>query len=373
LKFLNRCACNLLIFLIAMNDSPALSQSASSLYLGLPSQPNLGTPNALSPRAALGMRMFFDSRLSSNGKVSCATCHVPAHGFTDGRPTAIGIDDQRGTRNTPTLWNSAYLSSFFWDGRSASLTNQAPNPLFDSREQGLRSPRQLIDILRGDAGYRFAFRRAFDGGATAISISNVALALASYEKTLIAGNSPFDRYFYGHDPHAVSTSAIRGFELFRGRAGCASCHTVGEKYAIFTDNMFHDEGVGLEQIAPNLAAASVRVAHTPTGTLDHLITSDAVVAALGRFAVTKDPRDIGKFRTPSLRNVALTAPYMHDGSIPTLRRAVDFEIYYRGLLLKRPLILTPAERSDLVAFLDSLTSPAAMALAKPRKAHMAAR
>lgn len=367
LIFLTRLARNLLIFLIAINSAAALTRSASNRYLGLPPRPIRGTPYALAARAALGMRLFFDNRLSGNGKISCATCHVPARAFTDGRPIAIGIDGQRGTRNTPTLWNSAYLDSFFWDGRSPSLASQARNPLFDSREQGLRNSGQVLTVLRGDPAYRSAFKRAFGSGAAAISVPNVAIAIASYEKTLIAGDSPFDRYFYGHDAQGMSASAVRGFELFRGRAGCASCHTVGGSYALFTDNKFHNEGVGFERIAANLAASSERVTRTPTGKLDELTTSDPVVAALGRFTVTKEPSDIGKFRTPSLRNVALTAPYMHDGSIGTLRQAVDFEIYYRGLRSKRPLILTPRERSDLVAFLDSLTSPAAIELSKPHK------
>ncbi|MHB8816468.1 MAG: cytochrome-c peroxidase [Steroidobacteraceae bacterium] len=325
----------------------------------------------MSYQATLGMRLFFDSHLSGNGKVSCATCHMPARGFTDGRPLAVGINGQHGTRNTPTLWNSAYLNSFFWDGRSRSLAGQAHNPLFDSREQGLRNPQQLLDTLRHDPIYRGAFQRAFGAGASAISVSNVAYALAAYESTLIAGDSPFDRYFYGHDPRAMSAAAIRGLAIFRGRAGCATCHTITTKYALLTDNRFHDEGVGMDQIAAFLAATSVRVVRTPPALLDDLVTSDPRVAALGRFVITKNPRDIGRFRTPTLRNVALTAPYMHDGSVPTLDQAVDFEIYYRGLRSKRPLILTPNERSDLVTFLDSLTSPAAMELVTPPRPQIA--
>ena len=345
-----------LICLAPVNSRPISTHLTGDRYLGLPPQKRERS-NVPSFQAALGKRLFFDSRLSGDGKVSCATCHIPSHGFTDGRPFAIGIDDRKGTRNTPTLWNSAYFPRFFWDGRSQSLAEQALNPLFNPRELGLRDPQQLLGTIRGDPTYRSAFRKAF--GRRAINASDVAHALASYEETLLAGNSPFDRYFYGHEPHAISMAAIRGLHLFRGRAQCASCHRISRTYALFTDGSFHDEGVGLGHVAATLAATSIRIARTPAGELDRLITSDPRVAALGRFALTKDPSDIGKFRTPSLRNVALTAPYMHDGSVQTLRQAVEFEIYYRGLLSKRPLVLTPGDRSDLVAFLKSLTSPAA--------------
>lgn len=348
-----------LICLVTIDSKSAAAHSTNSRYLGLPPRQTKETSTALSARAILGMRLFFDRRLSGNGEVSCATCHIPTHGFTDGRPIAVGVEGQRGTRNTPTLWNSAYLARFFWDGRAGSLASQALSPLFNPRELGVRNPQVLVSIIRGDPTYRTAFQKAFGGGAAAISASEVGRALASYEGTLVAGDSPFDRYFYGHERHAISAAAIRGLGLFLGRANCASCHTVNKTYALFTDNTFHDEGIGLGPLAATLATTSMRITRTPTGELDRLISSDPVVAALGRFVITKDPSDIGKFRTPSLRNVALTAPYMHDGSIQTLSEAVELEIYYRGLRSGRPLLLTPTDRSDLVAFLNCLTSPAA--------------
>jgi len=357
--------CKLLILQIAMSAAPALSGAPNDRYLGLPTQPHFEMDAAHSSRAALGKRLFFDKHLSGNGEISCATCHAPTRALSDGRSLAVGINGKRGTRNTPTLWDSAYMSSFFWDGRSVALTNQAINPLLNPREQGLRNTGQLLDSIRRSPAYRSAFSTTFGGASDSISVRNVTRALAAYEETLVAGDSPFDRYLYGHETHAMSAAAIRGFELFRGRAGCSSCHTINSRYALFTDGEFHDEGVGFGLLATKLAMAAVRVAHTPAGELDQLITSDSMVAALGRFVQTKDPHDIGKFRTPTLRNVALTAPYMHDGSISTLLQAIDFEIYYQGLHSKRPLILTPNERSDILAFLDELTSPAASNLSSP--------
>jgi cytochrome c peroxidase len=361
-----RCVCApALLALSLLAIAPSICRAADSQYLGLPLRGASAQVDHLSPESVLGMRLFFDDRLSGDRKISCATCHIPARGFADNHRCAIGIDGQRGTRNTPTLWNVAFMTSFFWDGRRSSLVRQALDPLFDPREMGLRSRGALLDAIKHDPSYRKAFHRAFGSGDDSITVEHVASAIASFEETLVAGDSLFDRYFYGHEPHAMSPAAIRGFELFRGRAGCATCHTITAHYALFTDNQFHDEGVGMSRIAPQLAAASIRVARTPPARLDDLVTSDPQVAALGRFVITRKPSDIGAFRTPTLRNVALTAPYMHDGSIPTLPQAVDFEIYYRSLRAKRPLILTPRERSDLVAFLRSLTSPAAAALAKP--------
>jgi len=148
-------------------------------------------------------------------------------------------------------------------------------------------------------------------------------------------------------------------QLFRGRAQCAACHVIGEKSALFTDHMYHSQGVGLNDVEHHIGGAAIRAFNARRGTLDHLIGEDSDVAALGRFVVTGQPRDIGRFKTPSLRNVALTAPYMHDGSVKTLADALDLETYYRGLEANRPLILTPQEKADLIEFLKSLTSPTA--------------
>jgi cytochrome c peroxidase len=329
---------------------------------------SLGLPAFAKPRSArallianLGKRLFSDSRLSSDGKVSCTTCHQPQHAFSDGRRVARGVDNKLGTRNTPSLLNVRYNSTEFWDGRSPSLEAQAVDPLTNPLEHGLRNTGDLMQRIQSDTTYLTEFRAAFSiPDHQAIGIDQVAEALATFERTLVAGDSAFDRYLYGHEAGALSEAAQRGLVLFRGRAQCANCHAIGDQAALFMDNQYHSINVGLLRLTSRLAqlaAGVVRSRNAGTRT-DTLIPADAGIAELGRFVLTLDPVDIGKFRTPSLRNVALTAPYMHDGSIATLEEAVDRELYdHAGD--GRPLILTPLEKTDLVAFLRSLTSPAA--------------
>jgi len=302
--------------------------------LGLPpvSAPPDNPPTA--ETIALGRRLFYDPRLSVDNTVSCATCHNPALAFSDGRQVAEGVRQQKGRRNAPSLLNVAYREGFFWDGRSPSLEAQAEEPV--------KNPLEMAHTLEGveqrltaDPGYRAAFARAF--GAVPITYDEVGKAIGSFERTLLCGNSPFDRYFYGHEETALSESARRGLEIFRnpGEGNCATCHTIGDQYALFTDNKFHNDSVG------------------PTAQNDDPID-------LGRFAITGADPDKGAFRTPSLRNVALTAPYFHDGSRATLEEVVGFyarggnPVRYRDKELQ-PLWLTGEDRADLVAFLKSLT------------------
>ena len=218
----------------------------------------------------------------------------------------------------------------------------------------------LVDIVRRDERYRVDFAHTFSIDPGTISVEHIVHALAAFERTLVLGDSPVDRYLYARDATALSPSAVRGMNLFRGRAQCATCHLIGKESALLTDDRYHSIGIGLPPIAAELAALTQKVANTPESQLDALIGSSPAVAALGRFVVTKDPRDIGNFKTPSLRNVALTAPYMHDGSVGTLEEALDFELYYRSTEKNEPLILTPAEKADLIAFLLALTSPEAL-------------
>lgn len=300
----------------------------------------------------LGRRLFFDKRLSANGEVSCATCHQPEHAFTDSRPVAIGLAGRNGTRNTPSVLNAALHTTQFWDGRRTTLEEQAGDPFINPVEHGLENHDALLAIVRRDDVYV----RGFGLAADQIEINHVASALAAFVRSLATGDSAFDRYAYGNDVSVLSPAAGRGMALFRGRAQCAHCHTIGERHAAFTDNRFHSIGVGMGRIAPKLATLATRVAGASNHEIHKLITTDPDVAALGRFVVSRDPADIGKFRTPTLRNAALTAPYMHDGSIATLEQAIDHELYYRGQSVGRPIILTPAEKSDLLAFLRSLTS-----------------
>ena len=339
----------------------AFATSGTDPRLGLP--PTNTDSNAPAV-VSLGRRLFFDKRLSLDGTISCASCHIPDKAFSDGLVVARGIRGQLGTRNTPSLWNVAFASSVFWDGRRATLEEQAADPLLNSREHGLPNSGLLRAKVGRDASYQSDFRRAFGVAPEEIGLAQIVTALAAYERTLVAGGSAFDRYLYGGDPLALSAGAVRGLNLFRGRAQCATCHVIGEHYALLTDNLYHNVGIGLTQIRSHLAQLTSRIADQTPDAMDRLIGADAEVAALGRFVVTKQPRDIGSFRTPSLRNVALTAPYMHDGSAATLDDALDVELYYRGIELHAPLILTPAEKFDVLEFLHSLTSPAAVPTAR---------
>ncbi|HEX6899934.1 MAG TPA: cytochrome c peroxidase [Thermoanaerobaculia bacterium] len=327
-------------------------------------RPTLGLPaihfpldNPQTPeKVALGRALFEDKRLSADGQVSCATCHQAERAFTDGRSVAQGVRKQDGTRNAPTLLNSAYLTSMFWDGRRVTLEEQAGDPLVNPVEHGLADHGEVLARVRTDAAHAAGFRKTFGVAPEAIRMEHVAKALAAFQRTLVAGDSPFDRYRYGGDPTALSDAQVRGLGLFEGRARCAACHTIGEESALLTDNAFHTLGIGRTNAQPGLADRATRLALLSASERDRSIISDPEVAALGRFAVTLKPLDIGRFRTPTLRNVALTGPYMHDGSVPTLGEAVERELYYRGLESGRPLILTPLEKADLVAFLEALTS-----------------
>lgn len=334
--------------------------AASSDTLGLPPVATTQSDARLVPAAAIGKLLFFDKRLSGDGTISCAKCHDPHKAYSDGVAVAQGIRGQFGTRNAPSLLNVAFTTSEFWDGRRESLEQQATDPLLNPREHGLRGGEAVLQIVSSDSAYAQAFQNTFAVAPDQITLGLVAKAIASFERTLIAGNSPFDRYMYGGEAQVLSGKAVRGLALFRGRARCATCHLIGERYSLLTDNLYHRVGVGMKAVeGARLAAATNRVISASPEQLDHLISEDPDIAALGRFVVTKDPKDIGLFKTPSLRNVALTAPYMHDGSVNSLSEAIDDEIYYRGVEADRPLILTPEEKLELVAFLNSLTSPVA--------------
>lgn len=333
------------------------AEAQDALPLGLPPL-SIPADNPQTPqKIALGKTLFMDKRLSADGTISCANCHEPDRAFTDGRHLAQGFHQQLGTRNAPTIVNAAYFTSQFWDGRRASLEDQAKDPLINPLEHALADENSVLSIVRGDASYTASFNDVFAVSPDRITIDHVAKAIAAFERTLIFGDSPFDRYTYGGDKKALSESAIRGLELFRGRGQCQNCHTIGPGSALFSDNAFHSLGVGYKRIEPRLAELATRIAKTGTQAVGEAILSAPELSELGRFLVTLKPVDIGRFKTPALRNVAITAPYMHDGSIKTLEEAVNLEVYYRGIEAGRPLILTPREKADLVDFLQTLTSP----------------
>ena len=312
----------------------------------------------------LGRRLFFDRRLSLNNTISCAMCHVPEQGFASNElATAVGVEGRTVRRNAPTLLNVGYLDRLFHDGREFSLENQIWAPLFANNEMAVPSPGFLLNKLESFEEYRKGFSQAF--GENSISMRNVGVALASYQRTLVAANSPFDLWYYGGDDNAVEDSVRRGFELFVGKAGCATCHTIGTDQALFTDSAMHNTGIGYARsMKPEADTTRVQLAPGVFVDVDresYSAAAEKIKPDLGYYEITQDPADRWKYRTPTLRNVALTAPYMHDGSLKSLAEVVSF--YNDGgepneVLdpLIKPLNLTHEEISDIVDFLLSLTS-----------------
>lgn len=337
---------------------------------GLPAVPSPEHNPTTPARIALGERLFNEPRFSLSGTVSCASCHSPSHAFTDSPlPTAEGVFRRITSRNTPTLLNVAYYRNFYRDGRASSLEAQALEPFTNPVQMSLPDHRPVLQIVRNEKVYRDAFYNAFNISAAAITMDHVARAIAAFERSLVAGDSSFDRWYYGGDAEALTTSQKRGFKVFTRDGGCAACHHIGKEYALFTDHRFHNVGIGsneLQRRIPGLAEAFQK--ETAAGeSIGDRVMSDSNSAELGHFVVNNDRDALGAFRTPSLRNVSLTAPYMHDGSLETLRGVV---IHYNNGGVKvegnrinpwlskqlRPLNLTEQQMEDLVAFLMSLTS-----------------
>jgi cytochrome c peroxidase len=304
----------------------------------------------------LGRILFFDKHLSRDGAVSCAGCHIPEKAYADSKRIAIGVDGSTGTRNVPSLLNVAYQPLFFWDGRRATLEEQALDPFLNPREHGLRDIGDLMERIANSDSYKDIVYEALGVSHAQLQPSQVGAALAAFERTLLAGNSAFDRSYFGHEMNALTPSAQRGMALFVDRAKCVSCHTIDAPSATFSDGKFHGTGIGIKTIEHRLGSLATVAATASDQERARLITTDPDIAALGRFAVSKKLADIGLYRTPSLRNVAITAPYMHDGSVATLDEAIERELYYRSIESARPLVLTKGEKADLLAFLQALTS-----------------
>ncbi len=278
-------------------------------------------------KVMLGRRMFFDRALSADRSVACASCHRPQLAFSDTVAFSTGVYSRTAARNTPSILNRAYGRAFFSDGRAASLEETVLQPIKNPLEMDLRLP-ELITRLAGDHSYQDKFGEAFEDGITE---QNIARALASYVRTLRTGNAPIDRFMNG-ERDALSAGAEAGLRLFVGKANCIVCHNAPN----FADERFHNTGVAWR---------------------------GGMFVDSGRAAVSMRPDELGAFKTPSLRNVALTAPYMHDGTLETLEKVVDF--YARGGTANprldpeiKPLNLTNEEKRQLVEFLKALTGPA---------------
>ncbi len=360
---------------VAVRAAPSREQVDPT---GLPLHPPLGLPAVPVPadnpitaaKVALGRKLFFDRRLSRNDTISCGMCHVPEQGFTVREmATAVGIEGHTVRRNAPTIYNAAYAARLFHDGRAASLEQQVWVPLLAPNEMDGASADAVVRKVQALPDYDGLFEAAF--GERGAAQETIGMALATYQRTLVSANSCFDRWRFGKDRDAVSAAAQRGFELFTGRAGCVHCHTIGTDDALFTDQEFHNTGVGYRQaLAKPAARPLLQIAPGTSVTFAPDVVADAsepVPSDLGRYEITAQPGDRWKYKTPGLRNVALTAPYMHDGSLPTLRAVVDF--YNGGGVANdgldpaiRPLRLDTRARDDLVAFLESLTGDNVAAL-----------
>ena len=339
--------------------------------LGLPPVP-VPADNPQTPeKIALGDKLFHDKRFSVTGDIACSNCHERTKGFADGPlKTSEGHHKLTGTRNAPTVANAAYFTSMFWDGRSKDLEDQSQHPFVNPVEMGLANHDPILKIVATDPDYVAAFQKVFGAPAGSVSMKQVQQAIASFERTLVFGNSPFDRYYFGHDKSAMSPAAVRGFKVFLEDGRCVSCHVIEQNQALFTDNRFHNIGVGVNRIqaeAPKLLSTFLD-AKSRGADVDRAVLTDPKVSEIGRFAITETLDDIGAFKTPTLRNVAVTAPFMHDGSLATLREVVvhynnggvtpagaPVNDYLSGGI--RPLNLTDQQIDDLVAFLEALTSP----------------
>jgi cytochrome c peroxidase len=293
------------------------------LPLGLSEQAlNVPRDNPLmEEKVALGRQLFFDKRLSADGTLACITCHIPARGFSDGRPLSSGLNERKPGRNTPTIVNRAFGRSYFWDGRANSLEEII---LLTLRVQLGSTDDEVVEKFNRIRGYPEQFQRVL---STPVTTDGVVKALATFVRTIFSGNSPFDRFQAG-DRTALSVEAQRGFKLFKRKAKCTKCH----KGFNFTDEQFHNTGIGLYDPDPDL----------------------------GRYDVTNRDEDKGAFKTPTLRDVSHTAPYMHDGSFGTLEEVIQF--YDEGGIKNpylseelKPLHLTFQEKGNLLAFLNSLT------------------
>ena len=336
---------------------------ASRPPLGLPAVPQPVDNPLSADKVALGRKLFFDRRLSLNDTISCAMCHVPEQGFTSNElATAVGLEGRSVRRNAPTVYNTAYARRLFHDGREDTLEQQVWGPLLAYNEMANPSVGAVLDKIRRTPDYRGLFERAFDGRGP--GMETLGMALASYQRTLVSANSAFDRWHFGGQSDALGESAGRGFALFTGKAGCVACHTIDEHDALFTDDEMHNTGTGYRE-SMGIRPPQTRVQLAPGVFVDvDQEVIDAVGAPapadLGLYEVTQNPGDRWKYRTPSLRNVALTAPYMHNGSLGSLQDVVRF--YNEGGVPNelqdpriRPLGLSEAEVEDLVAFLQSLT------------------
>lgn len=339
---------------------------ATDKHLGLPA---LKTPDGTTltrEKIALGRKMFFDRRLSHTDTISCAICHVPEMGFAHNElRTAVGTEGRSVPRNAPTVLNVGLLARFFHDGRESSLEDQVWGPILNHDEMAIPSPGYLINKIKAIPDYNNQFEKAYGSPP---NMDNISRAFAAYQYSLLSANSAFDRWYYGKEKNAISYEAQKGFEIFTGKGACASCHLINDEFALFTDEKLHNTGIGYEAsmyveppVKKLILAPGVEIdVDTSSYKDDSRFRDEIAPNDLGLYTITQDPNDRWKFRTPPLRNVAITAPYMHNGALSTLREVVEF--YNKGGVknevlspLMFPLNLSEKEIDYLVEFLKTLT------------------
>ncbi len=353
---MNRTAIPVLVFLGAAVSMPA-QQPAPPVPLFSAEVIQSFTPsnNPLTDaKAKLGDMIFDEKRVSADNTVACNTCHSPRNGFTTHTAASRGVGDQIGKRNAPSILNAMFYKSMFWDGRAATLEEQATLPILNPVEMGQKEPKDVVAKLAAIPEIVDAFQKVFGRPP---NWEDMGKALAAFERTRLSSEAPFDRFLHG-DEKALNASQRRGWALFTGKAQCASCHTYDPALPLFGDNRFHNTGVAagkqdLNQLAKRATAGN-------KSEIDRLAleTDDS---ELGRFLVTQKREDIGAFKTPFLRDVLLTGPYMHDGSLETLWDVIEFfnKGGERNPFLDagmKPLGLTASEVDDLANFLGALTS-----------------
>ena len=353
---------------LATPETDPLAQPKSLQQVGVPVEATraaIPVDNPQTPeKISLGQKLFFERRLSADGTVSCNTCHDPKLAFTDRKPTSVGIKGRVGQRNAPTVLNALYNKTQFWDGRAKTLEEQAGFPIVNPSEMGCSNLDGAVAQIASVQEYQQAFQHVFGRPPNG---PDLLRAIASYERTQLSFDSPFDHFIAG-DENAIDASAKRGWELFNTQARCNKCHALTETQrdvTLFTDNDFHNIGIGI--IRHNVVALAGQ-AKTLINSSDAAAIDRAAIqhdmSVLGRFLITKHEKDTASFKTPDVRNVLVTGPYFHDGSQETLWDVIDH--YNKGDGLHnpwldedmQPLALSETDIDDLVAFLASLTSSA---------------
>jgi cytochrome c peroxidase len=347
-------------------ETDPLAQPKSLQQIGAPiemTREKIPADNPQTPeKISLGQRLFFEHRLSVDGTVSCSTCHDPARAFSDGKPTSIGVKGRVGQRNAPTILNALYNKTQFWDGRVSTLEEQAALPIVNSVEMGHPNLDGAVAQIAAVEEYQQAFRAVFGRPPNG---PDLLRAIASYERTQLSFDSPFDHFIAG-ETNAIDESAKRGWDLFNTQGRCNKCHALTETtrdVTNFIDNDFHNIGIGIirHNVVTLARQAEQLIKSGDTAAIDRAaIQTD--MSALGRFLITKQDKDIASFKTPNIRNVLVTGPYFHDGSQETLWDVIDH--YNKGDGLQnpyldediQPLALTESDIDDLVAFMASLTS-----------------